>query len=78
MTPAFDCRTGLDGHWPAYVDCRAGTTTLCRSQLYPPQPGTVNLATEAISTASNFICRDSAESKYFIFMPCQWCKSEFT
>jgi hypothetical protein len=30
-TPAYCCRTGP----PAYVAGRAGTTTLCRSQLYP-------------------------------------------
>jgi hypothetical protein len=35
------CRTGL----PAYLAWRAGTTTICQSQLYPPGSGTMNLAT---------------------------------
>jgi hypothetical protein len=33
LTPALGCRTGL----PAYAAWRAGTTTLCRSQLYLPR-----------------------------------------
>jgi hypothetical protein len=41
LIPALGCRTGL----PAYVAWRAGSTTLCRSQLYPPQSGTMNLIT---------------------------------
>ncbi len=32
---ALGCRTGP----PAYVAWRAGTTILCRSQLYPPSQG---------------------------------------
>ncbi len=32
---------------------RAGTTTLCRSWLYPPQSGTMNSATASISSLSS-------------------------
>ncbi len=35
LSPAQCFRTGP----PAYVARRAGTTTLCRSQLYPPVQG---------------------------------------
>ncbi len=41
LAPAQGCRNDL----PAHVAWRAGTTTLCRSQLYPPQSGTLNLNT---------------------------------
>ncbi len=34
------CRTGQ----PAYVAWQAGTTTLCKNQLYPPQSETMNWA----------------------------------
>ncbi len=41
LTPAWVCRTGP----PAYVACGDGTITLCQSQLYPHQSGTMAAGT---------------------------------
>jgi hypothetical protein len=57
---------------PAYVDWRAGTTTHCQSRLYPPQSGTMNLATGSISPHRMFPSIIFPPSNFNIYIKSVW------